>query len=402
MTVEEIRAVFPQLKRMVHGHPLIYLDSAAASLKPQSVIDRLTCYYTNEACNVHRGAHTLGDQATEFFEEARQMGQKFLNARSADEIIFTSGTTGSLNIVANSLAEQLQPGDEVLVTQMEHHSNIVPWQMVCQRRNCTLSWLEVGSSGTLKDFKEKITSRTKVFAFTGVSHVTGRLNEVASMSKYCRERNILTVVDAAQMAAHYPLNVMAWGCDFLALSGHKIFGPTGIGILYGRKEVLDTLTPGLGGGGMIENVTMRGSTYLKAPHGWEAGTPHIAGAIGLSHGIQFLQSLGWEELQKREHALFAQLYEQLSLLPRVRLIGADKAYPASIISFIIEGVHHQDIGALLDPNGIAVRVGRHCAQPFMEHFGIIGTVRVSFSVFNTSSEITRFVESLQNALDILE
>jgi cysteine desulfurase/selenocysteine lyase len=404
--IAEIRAQFPILKVLVHGKPLVYFDNAATSQKPRRVIKAESAYYATINANVHRGVHTLSTKATEAQEAARETIRKHINAKHAHEVIFTSGTTASLNLAAFSLGQLLlKKGDEVLISGMEHHANIVPWQLACERHGAKLKVIPVTDSGELEprrrdDATEYFTERTKVFAITHVSNTLGTINPVKELIAEAKKRGIITVVDGAQAIAHLNVDVQDLGCDLYAFSGHKAFGPTGTGVLYGREELLERMPPWQGGGEMIDLVTFEKTTYAKLPFKFEAGTPHIAGIIGLGEAIRWMEDYDNAAMAAHEHKLLEHATKELLTIEGLRIIGTAKK-KVGVISFVIEGVHHYDLGTLLDQQGIAVRTGHHCTQPLMERFGVSGTTRASFACFNTVEEIDSMVAATRKAVKML-
>ena len=398
-----LRAEFPILEQTVNGRPLVYLDNAATSQKPRAVLEASRHYYEEINANIHRGTHHLARLATKAHEEAREKIARHLNAASSEEVIFTSGTTDGINLVASvlGLSDRIDAGDEVLISTLEHHSNIVPWQMLCERRGAMLKVIPCLEDGTLDQgaFRELLTDRTKVVAFTWISNAFGTVNPVQEMVAAAKAAGALVLVDAAQAAPHLALDVQSLGADFLALSGHKAYAPTGIGVLWGRKDVLDALPPWRGGGEMIKEVTFAKTTYNDLPFKYEAGTPNIEGAIALAAAFGFMESLGMAEIGAHEGKLIREAAEGLGALPGVKLYGpADRA---GALSFGIEGVHHYDLGTLIDQMGVAVRTGHHCCQPLMARFGITGTTRASFAAYNTLEEVEKLVTAVDKALSML-
>ena len=393
---------FPLLERESRGFPLVYLDNAASTQKPKVVIDAIADFYRQTNANVHRGAHELSTRATELFEESRNLVSSFINASRPQEIIFTKGTTESINLLANSLASQLSEGDEILITLLEHHSNIVPWQMVCERSGAKLVAVEIDESGNLdwEDLERKITSKTKVFAFTHVSNAIGTVNPARKMIELAKQVDAITVVDGAQAALHESLDMQALDCDFYTFSGHKLFAPTGVGVLYGKYDLLCEMPPWQGGGEMIETVSISHSTYQLPPHKFEAGTPAIAEVIGLGKAIEYINNLDREQMNLNEQALVESLIENLRAMPKIRLIGNPEKR-LSVISFLIDGAHPHDVGHLLDQQGVAVRSGHHCTMPLMERLKIPGTVRASFSLYSDEKDAARLVEAVEKATDLL-
>jgi cysteine desulfurase/selenocysteine lyase len=400
--VESRRAEFPILRRTVHGKPLAYLDSAATAQKPQAVIDAVADYYARINANVHRGVHVLSVEATQAYEGARGKVQRFLGAERPEEIVFVRGTTEAINLVAQSAARpRLGPGDEVLLTEMEHHSNIVPWQIVCEQTGATLRVAPIDDDGALivDEYEKLLSPRTKIVAVAHVSNALGTINPVRELIRMAHEHGAVVVVDGAQAAPHMPIDVRAIGADFYAVSGHKMFGPTGIGALYGRHDLLDAMPPYQGGGEMILSVSFEETVYNHVPHKFEAGTPDIAGAVGLGATIDYLDEIGLESIAAYEHDLLAYGTAALRTVPGLRLIGTAPG-KAAVLSFLFGDVHPHDVGTLLDQEGIAVRTGHHCAQPVMERFGITATIRASLALYNTREEIDRLVAGLQRVREV--
>ena len=390
-----LRKDFPILDQQVHGKPLIYFDNAATSQKPRAVLDALRHYYERDNANVHRGIHELSNRATTAYEAARARAAKFINARSADEIVFTRGTTEGINLVANSWGVQnLKPGDVILLTEMEHHSNLVPWQLLAQRTGAKLAYLPVNGDEALLDLSELdslLTKQVKIFAMVHISNSMGTVNPVTEMCERARKLGITTLVDAAQSAGHVPVDVQAIGCDFLALSGHKICGPTGIGVLWGRQELLDAMPPYQGGGEMILTVEYHKTEFKKAPHRFEAGTPDISGPIGLHAAMDYLDAVGRENIFRHDQELAAYAQEKLSALKSIRLFGP-KTGRAGVVSFLLKDVHAHDVVTLADQAGVALRGGHHCTQPLMHRLGVESTARASFYFYNTQAEVDRFLD----------
>ncbi len=390
------RQDFPLLQRTVYGKPIVYLDNAATTQKPTAVVAALQRYYTECTSNVHRGVYYLSEQATQLYEEARRTVQRFLGAAEAAEIVFVRGTTEAINLVAHCLGRtRIRPGSEILLTHMEHHSNIVPWQLVAEQTGARLRVLPITPDGELmlEAYPELLTERTAVVAVVHVSNSLGTINPVAELIRIAHERGIPVLVDGAQAVAHMPVDVQQLDCDFYAFSGHKIYGPTGIGVLYAKRHWLEEFPPYQGGGDMIRHVTFERTLYNDVPYKFEAGTPNIAGAIGLKAALEYIQQCGLERIASHEHELLRYATERLQELPGVRLIGTAQR-KAAIISFVIEGIHPHDVGTVLDREGIAIRVGHHCTQPVMEFFGVPATSRVSFGLYNTLEEVDRLVEAL--------
>lgn len=400
--VDRVRQDFPALTQTVHGHPLVYLDNAASAQKPQAVIDRLTAAYSHDYSNVHRGVHTLSQRATDAYEQARETARRFLGANRSEEAIFVRGTTEGINLVAQSFVRpRLQAGDEIVISAMEHHSNIVPWQMLCQQTGARLRVAPIDRRGDvdLDALDGLLGERTRILATVHISNALGTVNPVQDMVTMAKKKGIPTLFDGAQAAPHTALDVAALGCDFYTLSGHKLFGPTGIGVLYGRHEHLESMEPYQGGGDMIRSVTFESTEYNVPPHKFEAGTPHIAGAIGLAAAMDYVLDLGLDNIAAYEAELLAYATEKLAEIPQVRLVGTAKE-KASVLSFVLEGVHAHDVGTILDHEGIAVRAGHHCAQPVMDFFGVAATARASFAFYNTPQEADRLVEGLLKILEI--
>ncbi len=390
------RSDFPILSTTVRGKPLVYLDNAATSQKPRQVIDAMSEYYLTGNANIHRGVHHLSERATVMFEGVRAKVAGFIGGASPEEIVFTRGTTESINLVAQSWGRgRLGPGDEILVTEMEHHSNLVPWQLVCGATGAALRAVPVTDAGELDlDALDRLlTPRTRIFAFTHLSNVLGTINPAAELASRARSVGAVTVVDAAQSAPHLPVDVQSLGCDFLAFSGHKIFGPTGIGVLYGRSELLEQMPPWQGGGSMIASVGLERSTWAGPPARFEAGTPPIAEVIGLGAALDYVGAAGLDQIGAWESALLREATERISVLPGVRIIGTARE-KASVLSFAVDGVHPHDVGAVLDDGGVAVRAGHHCAQPLMERFGLPATVRASFAFYNDPDDVDALVRGL--------
>tara|TARA_B110000046_G_scaffold75529_1_gene83631 strand:+ start:661 stop:1893 length:1233 start_codon:yes stop_codon:yes gene_type:complete len=395
--IEQIRADFPVLHQEVNGKPLVYLDNGATTQKPQVVIDAIANYYRTTNSNVHRGAHTLSDQATQMFEDARTTMQKFLNAAKSEEIIWTRGTTESINLVAQTwVRSNVKAGDEIIISGMEHHSNIVPWQMVCEQTGALLKVIPVLDDGSLDydAYLKLLSDKTKFVAVVHVSNALGTLNPVEDIIREAHKVGAKTLIDGAQAVAHWDIDVQALDCDFYAFSGHKLFGPTGLGVLYGKEELLNAMPPYQGGGEMILHVSFEKTTYNVLPYKFEAGTPNIAGAIAMAAAIDYLNSLDRVALAKHEDALLARANELAAQTDGIRLIGTSKN-KASVFSFLIEGTHPHDVGTLLDQQGIAVRTGHHCAMPVMDQFEIPGTIRASFTFYNTLDEVDALFKAIE-------
>jgi cysteine desulfurase/selenocysteine lyase len=401
--IDKVREDFPLLKRTVYGKPLVYFDNAATSQKPNVVIDAIDDYYRQYNSNVHRGVHSLSQQATDAYEDARKKVAAYINAKHTHEIIFTRGTSESINLVAATFAKKfLQAGDTVLISAMEHHSNIVPWQMVCGDKNANLEVIAINQHGELlmDDFEKKLTDKVKLVAVTYVSNSLGTINPVPEMIKLAHAKNIPVLVDAAQAIIHLPIDVQELDADFLAFSGHKIYGPTGLGILYGKENWLNALPPYQGGGEMIKTVTFEKTTYNELPYKFEAGTPDVAGAIGLGAAIGYIETLGRDNIFKAEEELLEYAMQALLSVKGLRIVGPLTNRVGSI-SFLLEGFHPFDVGEILDKQGIAVRTGHHCTQPVMDFFKIPGTVRASLAFYNTKAEIDQLVKGLEKARMLL-
>lgn len=396
--VNKFRADFPILQREVYGRPLVYLDNAATTQKPLCVLDAMREEYLNVNANVHRGVHYLSQQATDLHEAAREKVRQFINARKTEEIVFTRGTTEAINLVASSFCgSQMRAGDEVLVSDMEHHSNIVPWQLQAQSRGIVVRHLPITDDGSLVDndtIATFLTEKTKLVSITHVSNVLGTVNDVRQIVEMAHSRGIPVLVDAAQSAPHTPLDVQQLGCDFLAFSGHKMYGPTGIGVLYGKEEWLEKLPPYQGGGEMIDKVSWEKTTFERLPFKFEAGTPDYVATHGLATAIDYIQSIGLDAIEAHEQELTRYCMEQLRTIDGMRIFGEAK-HKDAVVSFLVGDIHHLDMGTLLDRLGIAVRTGHHCAQPLMARLGISGTVRASFALYNTKEEVDALVAGIR-------
>lgn len=400
--VSLLRRGFPILQREVHGHPLVYLDNASTTQKPQVVVDRIARYYTEENANIHRGLHWLSERASDAYEQARETVRGFLNAADAREIVFVRGTTEAINLVAQSYGRaQVGAGDEILISEMEHHSNLVPWQMLCHEKGARLRVIPVTDAGELRlDAIEALLSESpRLVAITHVSNALGTINPVADVVRLAHAHGIPVLVDGAQAVAHVPVDVQVLGCDFYAFSGHKVFGPTGIGVLYGRASLLEAMPPYQGGGGMISTVTFERTEYAAPPHRFEAGTPHIAGAIGLAEALAYVGALGFDRIRAHEQDLVAYGVDVLSRVPGLRLVGTARER-AAIFSFVLEGVHAHDVATVLDRSGVAVRAGHHCGQPLMARLGVPATVRASCAIYNTRAEIDALTAALASVRTI--
>lgn len=394
--VLNIRDQFPILHQKVHGHPLIYFDNAATSQKPLKVINAISEYYLQENSNIHRGAHYLSNQATEKYEKSREAVRHLINAESTEEIILTKGTTESINLVASCLSQYLfKPGDEILISGLEHHANIVPWQIAADQKGALIKVIPILDSGELDlvAFKNLLSPKTKLLALSHISNVLGTINPVEEMIALAKEKGALVLIDGAQSAPHMIVDVQALDCDFFCFSAHKIYGPTGIGVLYGKKAQLEKMPPYQSGGEMIKEVTFKGTTFNNLPYKFEAGTPNIAGGIGLLAAVEFIEEVGLEHIARREAELLAYATKKLKELGGIKFVGEAKE-KAAVISFLVDGIHPSDLGSVLDKLGIAVRTGHHCAQPIMDRFEIPGTVRASFAVYNTENEIDMFIEGI--------
>ena len=397
-----VRADFPILAQSIHGKPLVYLDSAASAQRPRAVLEAVEHYETRLHSNVHRGVHTLSQRATEAYEGAREIVRRFINARSTREIVFVRGTTEAINLVAQSWGRgHLRAGDEVLITRLEHHANIVPWQLACQASGARLVAAPVTQRGEvdLDAFAGCLSTRTRLVAVAHVSNALGSVLPVAEITRLAHARGIPVLLDGAQAVAHAAVDVQALGCDFYAFSGHKVYGPTGIGVLYGREELLATLPPWQGGGDMILSVSIEQSTWNALPWKFEAGTPNISGAIGLGAALQYVESLGREAIAAHEHALASQATERLRAIPGLTLIGTARN-KAAVVSFVLAGVHPHDIGTILDSEGVAIRTGHHCAMPVMDFFGIPATARASFACYNTLADVDALCAALGKVREV--
>ena len=400
----KIREDFPLLSRTVNGEPLIYFDNAATAQKPQVVIDAIADYYTHQNSNVHRGVHTMSQEVTVEYENARQTVQKHLNAAHAHEIIFTKGATDAINLVAHSFGKKfVSQGDEIIVSMMEHHSNILPWQMLCEEKGAILKVIPINDAGELmmEEYKKLLSDRTKIVAITHISNVLGTINPIKEIIDLAHAKNIAVLIDGAQAVAHTMADVQQLDCDFYAFSGHKLFGPTGVGVLYGKEKWLNAMPPYQVGGGTIKTVSFEKTEYADLPLKFEAGTPHIAGGIGLAVAINYANKIGLAAIAAYENDLLVHATEQLNKIEGLKIIGTSK-HKAAVISFLVEGLHPFDIGTILDQLGIAVRTGHHCTQPLMKHYNCLGVVRASFAFYNTKEEIDVFVKGLQRAIKMLK
>ena len=401
--IEKVRADFPILGQHVHGRPLVYLDNAATSQKPDAVIEAIASYYRFDNANIHRGVHLLSQRATDGYEGTRSAVQRFINARSASEIIYVRGTTEAINLVAQAYGRQhVGLGDEVLITAMEHHSNIVPWQMLCNEKGATLCVAPINDRGELllDEYEKLLGPKTRIAAISHVSNALGTINPVKEMIRMAHARGIPVLVDGAQAVPHMRVDVQDLDCDFYAFSAHKMYGPTGIGVLYGKSELLEAMSPWQGGGDMINSVTFERTTYNKVPHKFEAGTPDIAGVVGLGAAIAYMENVGLDTVSAREHELLLYGARRLEATPGVRLVGTAD-HKASVLSFVLENIHPHDIGTILDQEGIAVRTGHHCAQPVMDFFCIPATVRASLAIYNTKDEIDVLIAGIERVKEML-
>lgn len=399
LDVERIRADFPVLSEQVNGKPLVYLDNAATAQKPLAVIETLDDYYRHYNSNIHRGVHALSERATGAYEGAREKVRDFINAASVKEIVFTRGATEAINLVAQSYARSnLQAGDEILISEMEHHSNIVPWQLLCEQIGTVLKVAPIDDKGEIiqEEFEKRLGPKTRLVALVHISNALGTINPIKHMVKLARDAGAVTLVDGAQAAPHAPVDVRDIGCDFYTFSGHKLFGPTGIGALYGREDLLEAMPPYQGGGDMIKMVTFEKTLYNDLPYKFEAGTPHIAGVIGLGAAIDYVNNIGLANIQTYEKELLDYATQAVSSIDNLHLIGTARD-KAGVLSFVLNGIHPHDLGTILDHEGIAIRTGHHCAMPVMEHFGVPATARASFAFYNTREEADRLVRGLENA-----
>ena len=403
LDIAKIRTQFPVLNQQVNGKPLVYLDNAATNQKPKRVIDALTSYYEKDNANIHRGIHTLAERATKAYEQTRLAMQEFIHAKHVEEIIFTRGVTESINLVASSYGRAfLNEGDEVIISGMEHHSNIVPWQIICNERKATLKVIPVTEIGELDidAYRKLISDKTKLVAVNHASNSLGTINPIKEIIDIVHSHNAVVLIDGAQASAHITIDVQELDCDFYCISSHKMYGPTGTGILYGKKELLEKMPPYMGGGEMIKEVTFAKTTYNDIPYKFEAGTPNIADVIALNEAISFINELGKENIAAHEAELLTYTVKKLSTIPHVKLVGTAN-HKVGVQSFVVEGIHHFDIGQMLDARGIAVRTGHHCTQPLMDQYGIEGTVRASFSVYNTKDEVDQLAEGISRIVKFM-
>ena len=400
--VESVRADFPILGREINGKPLAYLDNAATAQKPDAVIEAVSGYYRQTNANIHRGVHRLSVEATEAYERARGTVQRFMGARRPEEIIFVRSATEAINLVAQAYARpKISPGDEILITTMEHHSNIVPWQILCEQTGAILRVVPINDAGELclDEYEQLLGPRTRLVAVTHISNALGTINPVAELVATAHRHEVPVLIDGAQAAPHLPIDVTTLNCDFYAITGHKMFGPTGIGALYGRYELLEDMSPYQGGGEMILSVTFEKTTYNHVPHKFEAGTPNIAGAIGMGAAVEYLNQIGLDRIGTYEQELLAYATEKLSRIPAVRIVGT-AGHKAAVLSFLVGDVHPHDVGTILDQEGIAVRTGHHCAQPVMARYGLTATVRASLAFYNTRAEIDRLAAAVEKVREI--
>lgn len=403
INIEQIRAQFPVLHQLVNGKPLIYLDNAATNQKPKRVIEALTRYYEKDNANIHRGIHTLAERATKAYEETRLVMQRFIHAKHAEEIIFTRGVTESINLVAATYGRKfLNAGDEVILSGLEHHSNIVPWQMICEEKGAHLKVIPITEAGEIEltTYRTLLSPKTKIVAINHASNSLGTINPIKEIIDLAHQQHAVVLIDGAQASAHLPIDVQELDCDFYCISSHKMYGPTGTGILYGKKELLEAMPPYMGGGEMIKEVTFAKTTYNELPYKFEAGTPNIADVIALKEAVAFIEELGKEQIAAHELELLKYAAQRLSAIKGVSLVGT-ASEKVSVQSFIVKGIHPFDIGQMLDARGIAVRTGHHCTQPLMDRFGIEGTVRASFSVYNTQAEIDSLVEGVERTINFM-
>ena len=404
--VDEVRKDFPILSREIEGKPLVYLDNAATSQKPESVINAISDYYSNYNANIHRGVYSISIKASEAYENAKIKAKEFINAGSEREIVFTRGATEAINLIAYSYGlENVKTGDEIIISEMEHHANIVPWQVLCEKKNAVLKVIPVNNNGELliDEYKKLLSDKTKIVAVCQISNTLGTINPVKEIVRLAKEKNqdIAVVIDGAQAIHHTNVDVREIGADFYVFSSHKMYGPMGIGVLYGRAELLEAMPPYQTGGDMISSVSFKGTAYNDIPMKFEAGTPNVEGAVGLTAAIDYINAIGFDEIHKQETELLEYATEQLDLIKGSRIIGTAKE-KTGVISFVVEGLNALDIGIMLDTSGVAVRTGQHCTEPLMERFGIPGTVRVSFAFYNTKAEIDVFINALKKTIEILK
>lgn len=403
LNIPQIRADFPILSEQIRGKQLVYLDNGASTQKPQSVIDAERYYYEHQYANIHRGVHYLSQIGTDLYENVRRQIQQFIHAKHEHEIIYTKGTTNAINLVAYTFGRKfIQEGDEIVVTEMEHHSNIVPWQMLCEEKKCVLKYIPLQPDGSirLEDAEQLITPKTKLVSVTYVSNALGTINPIQELIALAHKNGAKILIDAAQAIQHFTIDVQALNCDFLVFSGHKIYGPTGTGILYGKEDILNAMPPFEGGGDMIKTVSFKGTEFNDLPFKFEAGTPNIAGCIALGTAIEYVLQLGLENIRQYETELLDYATAQLSQIEGLKIYGT-AAHKSSVISFLLDGIHPYDVGVILDNMGIAIRTGHHCAQPVMDHFGIPGTCRATFAFYNTKEEVDALVAGILKAKKML-
>ena len=403
--INHIRDQFPILQRQVHGKPLVYFDNGATTQKPLAVIERVNQYYANENSNIHRGVHYLSDYSTNEYENARKVVQSFINAKHEEEVIFTKGTTDAINTVAYSFGETyINEGDEIIISYLEHHSNIVPWQMLCERKGAILKVIPINTNGQLEldVYESYLSEKTKLVAVNHISNALGTINDIERIIESAHRFNAKVLIDGAQSIQHFKVDVQSLDADFFVFSAHKLYGPTGVGVLYGKKEILDALPPYQGGGDMIKTVSFEKTIYNDLPHKFEAGTPNIVGGIALGTAINFVESVGLESIHSYESELLAYADECLAQIKGLKILGPDASNRSAVISMVIEGVHPFDIGTLLDSKGIAVRTGHHCAQPIMDFYKIPGSLRASIAMYNTKDEVEHLTEAIQRAVHILK
>ena len=403
--INHIRDQFPILQRQVHGKPLVYFDNGATTQKPSAVIERVNQYYANENSNIHRGVHYLSDYSTNEYENARKVVQSFINAKHEEEVIFTKGTTDAINTVAYSFGETyINEGDEIIISYLEHHSNIVPWQMLCERKGAILKVIPINTNGQLEldVYESYLSEKTKLVAVNHISNALGTINDIERIIESAHRFNAKVLIDGAQSIQHFKVDVQSLDADFFVFSAHKLYGPTGVGVLYGKKEILDALPPYQGGGDMIKTVSFEKTIYNDLPHKFEAGTPNIVGGIALGTAINFVESVGLESIHSYESELLAYADECLAQIKGLKILGPDASNRSAVISMVIEGVHPFDIGTLLDSKGIAVRTGHHCAQPIMDFYKIPGSLRASIAMYNTKDEVELLSEAIERAVRILK
>lgn len=401
--IREIREDFPALRQLIYGKNLIYFDNGATSQKPQYVLDAINLFYSKDNANIHRGVHHLSQKATSGYEDSRKFIASYINANSSDEIIFTKGTTDGINLVANSFGESFKEGDEIIISTMEHHSNIVPWQMLCERKKCVLKVIPITERGDLimAEYEKLLSSKTKIVAVTHISNTLGTINPIKEIIQKAHAVGAKVLIDGAQSIQHKKIDVLDLDCDFFVFSSHKVFGPTGIGVLYGKENLLEKMPPYQGGGDMIKKVTFAKTTYNELPFKFEAGTPHIAGGICLGKALEYLNQFNIEDIENHEMMLADYAQDLLSTFEGMEIIGESRT-KTSVVSFIVEDIHPFDLGTLLDKQGIAVRTGHHCTQPLMDFYKIPGTVRASFAFYNTKEEIDKFIEAVEKGISMLK